>query len=91
MTPNRQVPVVLLFRSAGVGGGTLKGFCDIQHPSGLVMRNIAVHRAGSREWCSPPSVDIDFANHGVQRRWSETVLAELRRTNPEIFTTELTL
>ena len=90
MTPNRQTPVVLLFRPARVPGDTLKGLVDVQFPSGLLLRGIAVHSAGSRAWCSPPTPSIDFANHGVRHRWSEAILAELRRTNPKIFATEPT-
>jgi hypothetical protein len=34
--------------------GSLKGFADIQFPSGLQIAGICVHVAGSRAWASPP-------------------------------------
>lgn len=84
MTDSRP-PVVLALRPPPIPGGTLKAVCDIQFPSGLLLRAVAVHVAGSRAWCSPPSPMVDFANHGVRRRWSEAILAVLRVSHPDLF------
>lgn len=34
---------------------SLRGFCKVQFPSGLVIAEIGIHVAGSKAWASPPS------------------------------------
>ena len=85
MSPHPQPLRLLAFRPTTNNGGTLRAVVDVQHSSGLVLRGVAVHVAGSREWCSPPSPLIDFANHGVRKHWSETILAVLHADHPELF------
>ena len=44
---------VLAFKS--MRRNSLLGFVSIQFPSGMIMHEIAVLKAGSKIWCSPPS------------------------------------
>ncbi len=35
--------------------GSLVGFCSVQFASGMIVREIALHRMGTRAWASPPA------------------------------------
>ncbi len=85
MSPHPQPLRLLAVRPTMNTGGTLRATIDVQHASGLVLRGVGVHVAGGRQWCSPPSQLIDFANHGVRHHWSETILKALHVANPELF------
>jgi hypothetical protein len=42
--------------------GTLRGFCDIELPSGLVLCDISVHESAGQRWANPagiPALDAD--------------------------------
>jgi hypothetical protein len=51
--PGRRPAHLLNWRQ--VTKSSLRGFADVQFASGLILREIAVHVAGSRAWASPPS------------------------------------
>lgn len=53
MTSVRPRPRILDFRP--VRKGSLRGFLSVQLPSGLIVREVGVHIAGSKSWCAPPA------------------------------------
>jgi hypothetical protein len=83
---------------------TLVAFVKAEAPSGVVYEGCGLHVAGSRIWCSPPSIPwvrdgelvrdakgrvqyspiVSFANHGVRSRWSDQIVAAVRRTYPDL-------
>jgi hypothetical protein len=67
---------LLAWRPVAAPDGSLIGHCDIEHGSGLRVKGVAVHRAGSRRWCTPPAI-VWFSGHGTRSAWSRVVLRAL--------------
>jgi hypothetical protein len=86
---------------------TLLGFATIEHASGLVLTDIAVHEKEGRAWAAAPSKPmisadgsvmreadtgkvryvsiVTFTDDVIRRRWSDAVVAAVRRDYREAF------
>jgi len=46
---------------------TLRGFCRVRAPSGLVLHDVSVHRKDNSVWASPPSKPM-LNRDGIQMK-----------------------
>jgi hypothetical protein len=46
---------------------TLRGFCRVQMPAGIVLHDVAIHMRDGRSWASPPGRPV-IGQDGMQRR-----------------------
>lgn len=62
-----------------IGRGTLVATCSVEHPSGLVVSSVEIHRKGRTIWVSPPEV-IRFISRAVRTRWVQEVLDAVQQS-----------
>ena len=91
MTPTRPRARILEFRP--MRRGSLSGFLAVQFGSGLIMREVAIHVAGSRSWAAPQldhgcaatnSSPTRGANARSPQRLVETGASRAGETHPEV-------
>jgi hypothetical protein len=46
---------IIIEDSVAVERNTLRGFCRVRLPSGMVLHDVAIHSKGVAAWVSPPS------------------------------------
>jgi len=59
-----------------MSSGALKGFCDVQLPSGMMLHRCSIFVKDGRTWASPPSKQVIGREGTVQRGADGKVLYE---------------
>lgn len=66
-----MVPSIIVSDWKPLERNSLRGFCTVRFPSGMIVADVTLHRSSGKLWASPPSKPM-LDRDGVVMRDAET-------------------